>query len=252
MTEIPADWYDGFFEGEWLEYLSLGATSGWTERTVDFLFEQLDLQPGERVLDLACGRGRISIPLARRGLNVVGLDLSPRSLDVARRDAADAGVTLELLQRDMRELDATDEFDAVVNVFSSFGYFDTQEDDERVLTAVSRALVPGGRFFIDTINPIGLARIFTSSDWQEFDDGTLMLERRDYDHLRGRTNAAWTFVRTDGTRSDLRHSMRAYTAAELVALLGEAGLHVDGAWGSWDGAALGDGHRTLLRARSAA
>ena len=249
MSEIAADWYDGFFESEWLDYLSLGTSSGWTDRTVDFLFEQLDLRPGARVLDLACGRGRVAIPLARRGLRVVGLDLSRRSLELARRDAAEAEVSIELLHADMRELDAAEEFDAVVNLYSSFGYFEAQADDERVLAAVARALVPGGQFFIDTINPIGLARMFRPTDWREFDDGTLMLESRTYDDLHGRTDATWTFVRPDGTRSELRHSMRAYTAAELVTLLARAELDVDGSWGSWEGIPLGDGYRTLLRAR---
>lgn len=236
MTEVSADWYDGFCESEWLDYLSLGTTTGWTERTVDFLIEQLDLRPGARVLDLACGRGRVAIPLARRSLHVVGLDLSARSLELARREAAEAHVPLELLQRDMRQLDAVEEFDAVINLYSSFGYFDVQEADERVLTAVGRALVPGGRFFIDTINPIALARIFRTTDWREFDDGTLMLERQEYNHLRGRTEATWTFLRPDGNGSELRHSMRAYTAAELVTLFAQAGLHIDGSWGSWEGA----------------
>src|SRR5207244_6804372 len=112
----------------------------WTEGQVAFLVEQLDLREGTRVLDLACGRGRIAIPLARRGCRVTGVDLSPRSLELARRDAASARVELELLRRDMRELDAVESFDAVINLYSSFGYFAEQADDEQVLAAVARAL----------------------------------------------------------------------------------------------------------------
>ncbi len=149
----------------------------------------------------------------------------------------------------MRDLDAVEEFDAAVNVYSSFGYFADSSDDERVLARVARALVPDGRFLIDTINPIALARVFRPKDWRAFADGTLLLEEHWYDHLRGRGEAVWTFVRPDGKRSDLRHSMRVYTAAELAHMLERAGFSVDGAWGSWDGGELGDGSRTILRAR---
>src|SRR5204863_7350641 len=115
-----------------------------TGRQVEFIVEKLGLGEGSRVLDLACGRGRISIGLAQHGCRVTGLDLSPRSLELARSDAEAAGVEIEFVRRDMRDLDAEGEFDAVVNVFTSFGYFPAQEEDERVLAAVARALVPGG------------------------------------------------------------------------------------------------------------
>ncbi len=110
-------------------------------------------------------------------------------------------------------------------------------------------LVPGGRFLIDTINPMTLARRFQERDWREFDDGTIMLEQRSYDHLTGRTAATWTFVRTDGSRNQLRHSLRTYTAAELMALLERAGLQLEDAWGGFQGAVLGEGPRTILLAR---
>jgi SAM-dependent methyltransferase len=215
------------------------------------MLDELSLGPGSRVLDLACGRGRISIGLAQRGLRVTGLDLSPRSLELARSRAEAAGVEVELIHRDMRELDAEEAFDAVVCVFTSFGYFPTQDEDERVLAAVARSLVPGGRFLIELVNTIAIAKEFRERDWQELEDGTLWLEQRRYDQLTGRHEATWTFVGPDGTRSELRHSLRGYTPAELVAMLGRAGLEVDGSWGSWEGDALGEGSRTILRARKA-
>src|SRR3989442_11314585 len=101
MSAVPHDRYEGFFEAEWLDYVALGDAER-NEQQVAFLVEQLGLAEGTRVLDLACGRGRIAIPLAERGCRVTGLDLSPRSLKLARRDAADAGVALPLIHADMR------------------------------------------------------------------------------------------------------------------------------------------------------
>jgi 2-polyprenyl-3-methyl-5-hydroxy-6-metoxy-1,4-benzoquinol methylase len=252
MSEIPDDWFDGLFESEWLDYLALGQSPEWTEHTIAFLVEQLDLQEGTRVLDLACGRGRISIPLAQRGCRVTGLDLSPRSLEIARRDAEAAGVELELVHRDMRDLDAVAAYDVVLNLFTSFGYFQEDGENERVLHAVARALVPGGAFLIDTLNPITLAPRFKARDWSEHEGGVTLLERHAWDYLPGRVETTWTFVHPDGARNELRFSVRAYTAPELVAMLGGAGLDVDGAWGYWDGSELGNGNRIILRARKPA
>ena len=248
MSSVSPDWYDGLFEREWLQYLA--ATSPeLVEQQVRFLVGHLDLREGTRVLDVACGRGRIAVPLAQRGCRVTGIDLSPNSLTLAREAAAEAGIELELRHLDMRELDYDGEFDVVINVFTSFGYFADEADDQRVLDRVARALVPDGAFLLDTINTVALAREFRERDWREFDDGALLLEERRYDHLSGRHEATWTFVRSDGSRSELRHSLRGYTAAELRSMLGRAGLTVDAAWGSWGGTDLGDGTRTILRAR---
>ena len=219
MSDVPVDWYEGFFEGEWLDYLAAGDPEGNAEQ-VAFLAEQLGLGEGTRVLDLACGRGRIAIPLARRGCRVTGLDLSPRSLELARHGAATAGVDLELIHADMRDLDAAEKYEVVLNLFSSFGYFVDEADDERVVAAVSRALVPDGTFFIDTINPLALARILTPVEIEEFADGTLLLERRRFDHLHGRLVATWLFVGNDGTRT---------TATALAARLHTSGARRDAA-----------------------
>jgi len=124
-----ADWFDGFFEREWLDYLALERKS--TDDEVAFLIDKLELTKGTRVLDLACGRGRISIPLARHGCRVTGVDLSPNSLELARRDAAAGGVMLELIESDMRKIDFDPEFDVVINLFTSFGYFQDHSDNER-------------------------------------------------------------------------------------------------------------------------
>ena len=248
-------WYDGFFEAEWLDLLEPSGDVERTRREVDFVVERLELEPGARVLDLACGRGRHSVELARRGFRVTGVDLSPRSLELGREAARAAGVEVELVLSDMREIAYEAAFDAAVNLFTAFGYFEDEEDDRLVVGRVASALVPGGAFLLDTLNLLWLARGFRPREWQAFEDGTALLEERDYDPLSGRIAGVWTFVRPDGRRTELRHSLRVYTPAELARMFRAAGLAVEGAWGDFDGSPLGlesEGHRTVLLGRKSA
>ena len=249
-ADVDPRWYDGFFDDDWLELEGLRPPEERTLAQVDFIVEQLGLEPGARILDVPCGHGRHSVELARRGFAVTGVDLSEPSLERARGAADEVGVELELVHADMRELAFAAEFDAVLNLYTSFGYLETQADDERALGGFARALAPGGALLMDVINPPGLFRKYRGRDWEEFDDGTLFLSEFRYDPLSGRNLAFWIFVRADGTRSGLRHSLRVYTAAELRAMLERAGLTVERAWGGWDGDELTlDSWRLILLAR---
>ena len=248
--DVPADWYDGFFEGDWLDEIALRAPEERTQQQVEFLVEKLALEPGARVLDLACGHGRVTLELARRGYRVTGLDLSPRSLELARAAAEGERLAIDWVHADMREIPAGPPFDAIVNVYTSFGYFDADDDNQRVLDGVAAALAPGGRFLIDVVNLLSLARRYRDTMWEELEDGMLFLQDHRFDFLAGRNRARWTFVRTDGTRSELVHSVRGYTPHELAKMLSRAGLEVVGSWGDFDGSELSfAGWRLILLAR---
>ena len=231
---MPVDrrWYESFFETEeWVE-LATSRDPERTEQEVAFVASHLD--PGARVLDLACGTGRISIPLAARGFDVAGLDISHRVLEVARAAAPE----LDFRQGDMRELPWEDEcFDAVINIWSAFGYFETQAEDERVLAEIARVLRPGGVFVIDAVNQVALVRGIQHQAWNELEDGTLWLEQRTHDLTTGRSQAAWTFVK-DGHKRELSFDHRLYTVAEYGELLQRAGFGTRQVFGGLDGGEL--------------
>ena len=247
--DVEPGWYDEFFEGDWLDLLALRPPAEQTAQEVDFVVEQLRLEAGARVLDVACGHGRHSLELARRGLMVTGVDLSPRSLTLARETAAAEGLDVEFRRLDMRELDYDHEFDGALNLFTAFGYFEEEAENQRVLDGVARALRPGGAFLVDVVNPVALFARYRDFWWEELGDGVVFLQQHEYDVLSGRNLAVWTFVRPDGRRSEIRHSLRMYTPVELRLLLERAGLTVDGGWGGFDGEELGrESRRLILRA----
>jgi SAM-dependent methyltransferase len=247
--DVQADWYDGFFESDWLEQIALSIPNEQTAEQVDFVVEKLGLDEGARVLDLACGHGRIALELARRGYRVTGLDLSPRSLQFARERADSEGLEVEWVEADMREIPAGAEFDAIVNVFTAFGYFEDEAENQRVLDGVARALAPGGAFLIDVINLLGLVRRYRDRLWEERGD-VIQVDEHEFDFLKGRNSASWTFIHPDGKRTELRHSLRTYTPHELVVMLGQAGLDVEEAWGDWDSSELSfDKPRLIVLAR---
>ncbi len=240
-------WYETLFVRDYYDYFYVGGPRGifppeqraqQAEAQVDFIERALQPPERARVLDLCCGWGRHSVPLAVHGYRVTGLDLSAYHLRLAKQAARVADVEVEWVHADMREPPGRGRYDAVINCFTSFGYFETEAEDQRVLNGVARALRPGGRFFIDTMNHDGLLRMFRDSDCTERPDGSLSIERRRYDAHTGRINVDWIYVEPDGRRREQYHSVRLYTYPEFAEMLSKAGLRAVRSWGNWDGSEL--------------
>lgn len=229
-----------------------------TLREVDAVERYLELKPPLDVLDVPCGFGRHAVVLAQRGYRVTGVDLNAVQLDEARRRAAAAGVAaggtaLTWIQRDMRDLDFDGEFDVAINLFTAFGYFDAEAEDERFLRAVARALRPGGRFLMDVVNTIWFLRHYERLQrvWHG-SEGAYTLEDQTFDPLTSRLRNDRVLV-LDG-RLERRHlEVRQYMPVELVAMLGRAGLEVTGVWGGFASEPFGlDTPRLVVAARKAA
>jgi len=231
-------WYEEFFGEDYIRFHLRGGE--WLEeRTVpqcDFAVSALGLQSGARVLDLCCGQGRASVELARRGFRVSGLDSSQYLLDLAQHRAADAGVEVEFVRRDMRDIPWENNFDAVINLFTSFGYLESDGEDQRVLEAVHRALRPGGRLLIDHHNRERTSAVFGGGrkDWYEH-EGHLVLDYEEWDVLRARMSMPRTIIAPDGSRRQTGFILRIYAHSETMAMLHRAGLEWDRSYGGYDG-----------------
>jgi SAM-dependent methyltransferase len=230
-----AQWYREFFDDLYLRVYQPLEAPEQVRSEVDFIVKALDLPAGAKVLDLCCGQGRHSLELARRGFQVVGVDLSEALLYAARKRAESEGLSVTFLHCDMREIDFADEFDAVINMFTSFGYLESEAEDEKVLGKVAQALKSGGKFLLDVVNRDRLVRDFQAREWHAADEGWLVLEERTFDHLSGRMETRWVCVARDGVRYERLSSVRLYTASELRTMLERAGLKVTNLFGDYDG-----------------
>lgn len=228
-------WYREFFDDLYLRLYHWLEDPERVKREVDFIVRTLDLPANASVLDLCCGQGRHSLELARRGYRVTGVDLSEALLYVARQRSEQENLSVTFIQSDMRDLTFREEFDAVFNMFTSFGYLENEAEDEKVLERVAAALKVGGRFLLDVFNHDWLVRNFRERDWREMDEGWVLLEDRRFDFLSGRVETEWIAMAKDGARYIRRSSIRAYTAAELRVMLERVGLTPKQLLGDYEG-----------------
>jgi SAM-dependent methyltransferase len=201
---------------------------------VDHLLTRMDLPEGSAVLDLACGPGRHALELARRGFRVTGVDRTTAYLERAQEQANQEGLAIEWIQADMRDFSRPNAFDAAINMFTAFGYFEDPAEDRIVVDNVLRSLRSSGVFLMELMGKERLARIFRERDWHEEPDGTLVLEERrirpGWDWIENR----WILLKGE-TRKEFEVSHRVYSAVELSSLLTDSGFTSVEVYGSLEG-----------------
>jgi SAM-dependent methyltransferase len=219
----PPSWWESFFDADYLRIWGRISTAGEDEAAA--LWRILDLAPGCRVLDAPCGYGRVSLPLARLGASVCGVDQSAPLLEEAERRRAEVGPDrLRYLRHDLRTPLPESGFDVALNLFSSLGY-GTEAEDVAILRTVGAAVGPGGRVVIDTMHRDVLAARMAREavPAHRFPDGTLVVEDPRFDPVTGRVENTWHWAGPSGTGRK-SGSLRVYALTELVRLVESAGL----------------------------
>jgi len=161
-VEVPPDWYRSGFP-------PITAAMPWADRTeaeVERAIMMLRPEGGERVLDLACGIGRHSLELRRRGFEVVGVDISADLLEMAEREAGAQSLEVSFMQADLRELELHDEFDLVLSLNDgAVGYFETDEENLRTFEVIARALRGGGGHLMQLPNVLHAEAHLPQKSW---------------------------------------------------------------------------------------
>jgi len=229
---MPGAWFETIFDERYPQLF--GPLEGNAEKEVEEILGLLAVPPGSTVEDLGCGRGRHSIPLARRGYVVTGVDLSDKMLHIARARALREGVSVEWLREDMRVFRRPGAFDLCLSLFTSFGFFNDREN-QQVLDNVGVSLKEGGILLLDLRNAgKGLSRL---EDWDqtiEVPSGTLWMSVR-FNRRTMRATAEHVLTRQDGIRISSAFDVRVYSMDELGRMLGKAGMRVRNFFGSLSG-----------------
>ena len=230
-------WYQEWFGEDYLE-LYAHRDRGEAERHIDFVEARLGDRQPHAVLDLACGAGRHTAALRRRGYRALGVDLSLTLLTQSPELPRAAG--------DMRSLPFADAaFDWVLNFFTSFGYFESERENFRILEEIVRVLRPAGRFLIDLFNVDQVLATLEPRESREMNGRRVDIERW-YDPRSKRINKQIRVQSADHSTRSYLESVRAYRLEEVQNGLEWAGLQLHEIFGGFDGEEFGPQSERLI------
>ena len=219
----------------------------WAEApdVAEYVLKLAELKPGASVLDAGCGLGRISVELAGLGLEVTGVDIIQAELDAAAESALAEGVPLKLINADLRTFKTDKKFDCAVNLYTSFGYCDTVEEDMLILKNIFDALRDGGTFILECTSRESAVKYFTKGE--EFDRAGFHVTTDfgvvgEWEGLRSR------WIIDDGKGRTIEHEFiqRLYSAPELCSRLKEIGFSSAHAYGDFDLSPYDENLRTMI------
>lgn len=228
---MKKDWFVEWFNTD--EYLNVykHRNENDAECHIRFLLSKIKLPPNASVLDLACGAGRHSILLAKLGYKVTGVDLSARLLNEARLNAERENLDIEFIQSDLRQFTASKKFDLVLNLFTSFGYFETDEENFLLFQKANSLLNPNGYFVLDYFNKNHLEKNLIEYSEESNENFIIKQERKIVDQ---RVNKKITIIR-NGNSKVYFESVKLYESNLLTLKLKEFGFEIINLFGDFLG-----------------
>ena len=220
MSTGEQEWWHNFFPAFHPIFSQVSRRQ--TNAQVRYIIEKMKLKPGHKFLDCPCGIGRIALPLARKGIRVTGIDITPSYLTELESKAKRSGSKIECIERDMRRIDFNEKFDAAGNLWTSFGFFEKESDNLLTLRKMFQALKPGGKFLLHVINRDWIMAHYASQDWFEIKGGKV-LEKRAFDYEKSISRSTWHFIK-DGREKSFPVSIRMYSCHELINMFTRVGF----------------------------
>jgi SAM-dependent methyltransferase len=221
------NWYKNWFNSPFYPILYHNRDARDARLLLDNLLEYLKPLPEANFLDLACGRGRHAIYLNKLGYDVTGLDMSKTSVLEASQHINNK---LRFLVGDMRQIPFTGHFDFVINLFTSFGYFDNADDHKLALLSIRKALKPGGVFVLDFFNPPKLLADLVEDEVKEVQGIRFHILRNVVDN-KVRKQIEFEY---EGSDYYFEESVEAFSRQDFETMLEQAGFEVMACFGDYE------------------
>jgi 2-polyprenyl-3-methyl-5-hydroxy-6-metoxy-1,4-benzoquinol methylase len=228
------EWFEDWFNTE--EYLDVYRHRNEAEakQLVGLILRTIRLTPRATVLDMACGAGRHSILLAKEGFDVTAVDLSRNLLNVARQAALDAGVKVNFLRSDLRNFSIDISFDLIVNLFTSFGYFEEDEENFKIFKNVYHHLKSTSYFVLDYLNRHYVEKNLVRRSVDKIPGGEIIQERS----INEKRVIKKIIIRKNGEERHYRESVRMYTPNYLTREMKKIGFDIIKSFGDFNGNAF--------------
>jgi SAM-dependent methyltransferase len=240
---ISDSWYKQWFNTQ--DYLDLYRNRDEVDasKIIRLILDNIKLQKGAEVLDLACGSGRHSVLFAKKGFHVTGIDLSPflirKANERLKKEYSGSRRKLKFEVGDMKRIYHKNEFDLVVNVFTSFGYFEKDKNNRKVIRSVANALKPGGWFLIDFLNKRYLHKNIVPFDIKK-ERGKIIIQIRSITNLfvekniliikNNRSNDSYPVM------NRFKEKIRLYSFDDFKLMFTASGLKIKNTFGNYSGA----------------
>ena len=235
---MTSKWWKSFFKNHYWDLYKNKFTEERNKREANFIYKTLNLSEKASVLDLCGGCGRIAVPLAQKGVNVHVLDFNKNFLDLAQKKADKKRVSIETCKSDMREIPYSNKFDAVINIFTSFGYFKSEEENLKVLKEVNKSLKLNGLFLIDVQNGKWIEKNHSSKMREQNGSKTIIKKSNlDLENKTNRVEISILNTKNEKTTKTL-HETKLYCFSELKNKIESNGFEIVKKYGNFKGEKL--------------
>ncbi len=224
-----AEWFEEWFNTD--EYIDVyrDRNNAEAKELVELILKFININPKGEVLDLACGAGRHSILFAQKGFKVTSVDLSEKLLSVAKRTAEENNVEIDFIKSDLRNFSTDKTFDLVLNLFTSFGYFEDDKENLRLFDIAFKYLKNSGYFVLDYFNKTYLENNLVKESKDNFEHCTLVQKR----HIENNRVIKDIFINRNGKNIHFRESVRMFSQKELISAVEDAGFKVSNIFGGF-------------------
>ena len=219
-------WFATWFDSPYYHLLYKNRDEKEAQVFIDNLIEKLQLKKGSKLIDIACGKGRHATYFNKKGMNVVGVDLSPNSIASAKQNENN---NLQFSVHDMREVYKENHFDIVTNLFTSFGYFENKDDEQKAINAMAENLKSDGVLIIDFMNIKKIIANLISSEKKTIDGITFNIKRS----VQNNHIIKDIEIIDDNETQHFQEKIKAITLADFSAFVSNVGLNIIDIFGNY-------------------